>query len=182
MNYRRSRKGFIRAMPSDGRTVGLPDFSGNRFMTSLGNIEATPFASSTIVSFTSGDDLYLTGQPTDLYNQDVQNLIPLQNALTTVYIRGYNYISDTLPVRQRPNTTAQASPYSPPIPLAEETPHSILFRHNAATALLTRIDLDSPTIATLTWEASASTPLTVVPGQAAIMTSHRCSACASTKT
>ncbi|KAF5377819.1 hypothetical protein D9615_006810 [Tricholomella constricta] len=172
MNQRGGRKGFIRVMPSDGRTVVLPDFSGNRFMTSLGNIEATPLASLTFVSFTTGDILYLTGKATNLFNFDAQLIMPLQNGLTAVYVTGYVYVSDALPVRQRPNTTAKTSPYSPPIRLlAEEETKSTLFtlstHSKAITALLTRIVLHSPTIATFTWDASAQLP--VVPGQAAIL-------------
>ncbi|KAF8074150.1 hypothetical protein FPV67DRAFT_1560343 [Lyophyllum atratum] len=169
MNQRGGRKGFVRILPSDGRTVVLPDFSGNRFMTSLGNIEATPLASLTFVSFVTGDILYLTGEAANLFNRDAQDLMPFQNALTTVYVTGYTYVFDALPVRQRPNTTTQPSPYSPPIRLlAEEAPQSTLFHDTSpVTALLTRIVLHRPTIATFTWESSA--PLPVVPGQAAIM-------------
>ncbi|KAJ6551080.1 hypothetical protein B0H10DRAFT_2119234, partial [Mycena sp. CBHHK59/15] len=42
MNQREGQVGFIRVVPSDRRTVMIPDFSGDRFVTSLGNIEATP--------------------------------------------------------------------------------------------------------------------------------------------
>ncbi|KAG5643726.1 hypothetical protein DXG03_009716 [Asterophora parasitica] len=169
MNQRGGRKGFIRVMPSDGRTIVLPDFSGNRFMTSLGNIEATPLASLTFVSFTTGDILYLTGTAANHFNHDAQQIMPLQNGLTTVYVTGYIYVADALPVRQKPNTVAQPSPYSPPIRLlAEETPQSTHFQDaNAVTATLTRIALHSATIATFTWETSS--PLPIVPGQAAIM-------------
>ncbi|KAL4263243.1 FAD-binding FR-type domain-containing protein [Pleurotus pulmonarius] len=47
MNQRGGRRGYIRVKPSDGQTVVLPDYSGNRLMTSLGNIEVTPLASLT---------------------------------------------------------------------------------------------------------------------------------------
>ncbi|KAJ6590317.1 hypothetical protein B0H10DRAFT_2092476, partial [Mycena sp. CBHHK59/15] len=40
MNQRGGRAGFIRVVHSDGRTGGDPHLSGNRFMTSLGNIHA----------------------------------------------------------------------------------------------------------------------------------------------
>ncbi|KAJ6507358.1 hypothetical protein C8R47DRAFT_1209265 [Mycena vitilis] len=166
MNQRGGRPGFIRVLPSDGRTVVLPDFSGNRFMTSLGNIEATPLASLTFVDFVSGDILYLTGDAENLVGQDAMKLMPFQKALTTVHVTGYTFVRDALPVRQRNGTIAEKSPYSPPIRLlAEETAPLALL--DKSEALLSRIDLRSPSIATFTWDASVE--LQIKPGQAVIM-------------
>ena len=169
MNQRGGRPGFIRVVPSDGRTVILPDYSGNRFMTSLGNIEATPLASFTFVSFTTGDVLYLTGDAKNLFGSDARKLMTLQNALTAVYVTGFVYVRDALPVRQRPGTQPDRSPYSPPIKrLVEETPDSGLFDdEDKTTALLTRIDLHHPSIATFTWELSRE--LNLIPGQAIVL-------------
>jgi hypothetical protein len=138
-------------------------------MTSLGNIEATPLASITFVSFTTGDILYLTGTAQNLYGRDAQKLMPFQNTLTTVEATGYTFVQDALPVRQHPGTTHECSPYSPPIRfLAEEAPQVKLFDDSEKiSALLTNITLHSPSIATFTWEASK--PLSIIPGQAAIM-------------
>lgn len=138
-------------------------------MTSLGNIEATPLASLTFVSFTTGDILYITGDATNLYGSAARTLMPFQNTLTTVYTTGYTFILSALPVRQRPTTPTQPSPYSPPIRLlAVEAPAAAagLFP-TPHTAHLTRIALHSASLATFTWEASAD--ITVAPGQAAIL-------------
>ncbi|KAF9458769.1 hypothetical protein BDZ94DRAFT_1239728 [Collybia nuda] len=169
MNQRGGRKGFIRVMPSNGRTVVLPDYSGNRMMTSFGNIEATPLASLTFVSFTTGEILYITGTAQNLYDREAQKLMPFQDRLTTIHATGYTYVKDALPVRQRPETTVEYSPYCPPIHyLAEETPQAKLFdESHKTTALLTNVTFHSPSIATFTWEASY--PVSVIPGQAAIM-------------
>jgi len=138
-------------------------------MTSLGNIEATPLASLTFVSFTTGDVLYLTGTAKTLFGPAAQHIMPLQNILTTVHVTGYTLVQDALPVRQRPNTTAQPSPYSPPIRfLAEEAPAATYFNKDAqVSALLTRIDILSPSLATFTWESSKE--LQIKPGQAAVL-------------
>ncbi|KAJ7028575.1 hypothetical protein C8F04DRAFT_63101 [Mycena alexandri] len=169
MNQRGGRPGFIRVVPSDGRTVVLPDFSGNRFMTSLGNIEATPLASLTFVDFASGDILYLTGDAQNLVGSDALKLMPFQKTLTTIYVTGYTLVRDALPVRQRNGTSAEKSPYSPPIRLlAEEAPPVSLFKQaDEATALLSRVDLHNPSIATFTWDSSVD--LQIKPGQAIIM-------------
>ncbi|KAJ7502454.1 hypothetical protein B0H11DRAFT_640201 [Mycena galericulata] len=168
MNQRGGRPGFIRVVPSDGRTVVVPDFSGNRFMTSLGNIEATPFASLTFVDFVSGDILYLTGDAENLVGPDATKLMPFQKTLTTIFVTGYTFVRDALPVRQRGGTSPARSPYSPPIRLlAEEATVSLLDTSQAATALLRRIDLHSSSIATFTWESSVE--LQIKSGQAIIM-------------
>ncbi|KAG6916401.1 hypothetical protein DXG01_006980 [Tephrocybe rancida] len=168
MNQRGGRKGFIRVLPSDGRTVVLPDFSGNRFMTSLGNIEADPLASLTFISFTTSSILYLTGTATNHIGTSAHQLMPThnQNALTTLHVTGYTLVANALPIRQRPGTEPLPSPYSPPVRLlAEES--GLGPTKEGATALLTRIEMHSSTLATFTWEPSEK--LSIVAGQAAIL-------------
>ncbi|KAG5220386.1 PNPOx domain-containing protein [Salix suchowensis] len=165
MNQRGGRRGYIRVKPSDGRTVVLPDYSGefthdnpvhgwnfivtpgNRLMTSLGNIEVTPLASLTFVSFTRGDILYLTGEAQTLVGPAAHKVMPLHNALTTVRTTGYIFVADALPVRQRLGTTVVPSPYSPPVRLlAEEASSTSYFQGNEkdVTATLQSIKILSP--------------------------------------
>ncbi|KAI0344408.1 hypothetical protein BDW22DRAFT_1371479 [Trametopsis cervina] len=168
-NQRGGRPGFIRVKPSDGRTIVLPDFSGNRLLTSLGNIEATPLASYTFVNFVTGDILYLTGDARVLVGQEAQAVMPRQNALTELYPTGFVLVRDALPVRQRPGTEPERSPYSPPIRLlAEESPDgaSMLFDKNSV-ATLVRVQMHSSDLATFTWETSRA--VHVRPGQTAVL-------------
>ncbi|KAE9397130.1 hypothetical protein BT96DRAFT_966292 [Gymnopus androsaceus JB14] len=169
MNQRGGRKGFIRVSRKDGRTLAMPDYSGNRFMTSLGNVEATSLASFTFVNFETGAVLYLTGVAENVFGEDARRLMPMhsKNALTTLFVTGYTFVLDALPVRQTRGTRAEPSLYSPPIRfLAEEKAGLTLEKPNQM-VLLSRIDLHSPTIATF-WFKSP-TPLTIKPGQAAIL-------------
>lgn len=168
-NQRGGRQGYIRVRPSDNRTIVLPDYSGNRLMTSLGNIEATPVASLTFVSFTTGDILYITGEAHTLIGTPALKLMPRQDVLTTIYVTGYIFVRDALPVRQRPGSEVQQSPYSPPIRLlAEEmTSNNRPKFSDDISVTLTSIDLHSNDVATFTWEASK--PLSIIPGQAAIL-------------
>lgn len=138
-------------------------------MTSLGNIEATPLASLTFVSFTNGDILYLTGSARNLYGAEARAVMPFQDALTEVFVNGYTYVRDALPLRQRAGVEIKASPYSPPIRfLADEIPQSNIFsKDEEPSALLTRIEIHGSTIATFTWESS--TKLSIQPGQAVIL-------------
>lgn len=138
-------------------------------MTSLGNVEATPLASLTFISFTKGDILYLTGSAQNLYGAEAQAIMPFQDTLTKIFVTGFTYVRDALPLRQRAGVEIQASPYSPPIKLlAAETPQSNIFSKNEEPlALLVHIEIHSPTLATFTWESSAK--LFIQPGQAIIL-------------
>jgi NAD(P)H-flavin reductase len=138
-------------------------------MTSLGNVEATPLASLTFVSFTKGDILYLTGSTQNLYGAEARAIMPFQDTLTKIFVTGYTYVRDALPLRQRAGIEIQPSPYSPPIKLlAAETPQSNIFSKNEEpSALLVHIEIHSPTLATFTWESSAK--LSIQPGQAIIL-------------
>jgi len=138
-------------------------------MTTLGNIEATPLASLTFVSFDTGDILYVTGKARNLYGSEAHEIMPLQDTLTELYVTGYTYIRNALPLRVKPDYVIEPSPYSPPIKLLAEEAHlsKMFSQSDQPTAQLTRIILHSPTIATFEWESSAI--LNVKPGQAIIM-------------
>ncbi|KAI3615296.1 oxidoreductase fad nad-binding protein [Moniliophthora roreri] len=168
MNQRGGRPGFVRVSPADGRTLVVPDYSGNRIMTSLGNIEETPLAALTFISFESGDILYLTGTARNLFGADARNVMALQNQLTKIYVTGFVFVEDALTVRQRPGTLPERSPYSPPIKfLIEESSNLKLFGDVSPKTVLSRIELHSSTIATFTWESSRE--LEIKPGQAVIL-------------
>ena len=138
MNHRGGLPGFVRIRPSDGRTVVLPDFSGkphhthldefittclligNRFMSSLGNVEVTPLASLTFINFVTGDILYLTGEAKTLFGAEAESLMRRQKVLTTVVTTGYTFVRDALPLRQDPSVPTGRSMYTPPIKFLNE--------------------------------------------------------------
>jgi hypothetical protein len=80
MNVRSGSPGFVRVSPSDGRTLILPDYSGNGFFSSLGNIEASRSVGVTIVSFTPGDILYTTGLAENLVGPSVVKIMARHRA------------------------------------------------------------------------------------------------------
>lgn len=122
MNARSGLPGFIRVSPSDGRTVVIPDYSGNRFMSTLGNIEASGMVGLTIVSFTTGDILYLTGTAKTLVGPPALEIMTRHAAITSVNVTGFVFVRDALPVRQQDDTPVERSPYTPKIKyLVEET-------------------------------------------------------------
>jgi len=60
VSHRGGRSGFVRV--EDERTLLIPDFSGNRFFMTLGNIALNPVAGLLFVDFECGDVLTLTGR------------------------------------------------------------------------------------------------------------------------
>jgi ferredoxin-NADP reductase len=122
MNARGGLPGFLRVSPSDGRTIVLPDYSGNRFVSSLGNIEATGLVGFTIVSFTTGDVLYLTGTAQNIVGQDALKIMKKHAAITVMQVSGFTFVKDALPLRQEAGTSVERSPYSPKVKyLVEES-------------------------------------------------------------
>lgn len=168
MNHRGGRPGFVRVR-NDGRTLVLPDYSGNRLMTSLGNIEVTALASLTFPSFTNGSLLYITGIAHNIVGAPAQAIMPSQNALTTIEVTGYIFIEDALPVRQREGTDPQRSMYAPPVKLLKEEQASSTYfsTEDAIHVTLSRIKLHSSNLATFTFESPHK--LNIIPGQAAIL-------------
>lgn len=154
-------------------------------MTSLGNVEATPLASLTFVSFTTGDILYITGAATNLFGDPANDIMPFQQRLTTVYVDGYTFVEDALPVRQKPGSHVERSPYSPTVRLlaAEKGggASSLNLRDTGKVqARLKRVNLHNTDIATFVWELISPTPssssssgetphVSIRPGQTAVL-------------
>ncbi|KAL4880766.1 hypothetical protein BJY04DRAFT_228157 [Aspergillus karnatakaensis] len=122
MNARGGLPGFIRVSPSDGHTIILPDYSGNRFMSSLGNIETNPVAGFTVIDFETGDVLYLTGSAKNLIGPAATAILTRHASITVLTVTGYTLVRNALPVRTRPGSKVGRSPYSPKVKyLVEET-------------------------------------------------------------
>ncbi|QRV82230.1 pyridoxamine 5'-phosphate oxidase family protein [Ceratobasidium sp. AG-Ba] len=165
VNHRGGRPGFVRVR-NDKRTVVLPDYSGNRLMQSLGNVQATPLAGLTILDFETGDILYLTGKAQNLVGKDAESVMPRSNLITLISITGYTFVRNAMPVRQVSSTPVVPSPYSPPVRyLAEEKPNTAL--SSDVTLSLSKIQLHSNNLAT--FHFLPSSPVHVRPGQAAII-------------
>jgi hypothetical protein len=58
ISHRGGRPGFVRV---DGDVLSIPDFRGNRYFNTLGNLIGEPRASLLFVDFESGDQLQLQG-------------------------------------------------------------------------------------------------------------------------
>lgn len=126
-------------------------------------------ASLTFVDFVTGDILYVTGNARTLVGSEAQELMPRQNVLTRITVTGYTFVRDALPVRQRPGSQVETSPYSPPVRLlAEEKavgPNA--FFDDSVKASLASIVMHSTDLATFIF--ATSRPIRILPGQTAIL-------------
>ncbi|VDC01305.1 unnamed protein product [Peniophora sp. CBMAI 1063] len=165
LNHRGGLPGFVRVRPSDGRSIVIPDYSGNRFMQSLGNIEATPLAGLMFCDFITGDMLYITGSATTLLGEESLDLMPRQPVVTVIDPTGFVFVRDALPVRQAPGTKVIPSPYSPPIKLLREEKTGESFDSGLIKARISKVVIHTHDLATF-WFDTAPGALKCRPGQA----------------
>lgn len=172
MNARSGLPGFTRVRPSDGRTVVLPDYSGNRFLMSLGNIESSRVVGLTIVSFTTGDVLYLTGTAQVLVGEPAFDIMARQPSILLMETTGFTLVRDALPIRQTPGSEVERSPYSPKIRYLREEDPALAGGLGGYKARLVSAVQDADNIATMRFEVIPqpdSTGLVIVPGQAVVL-------------
>lgn len=67
VSHRGGKPGFVRV---DGNRLTIPDFSGNRFFNTLGNLLLNPRAGLLFIDFANGDLLQLTGRTEILWQDD----------------------------------------------------------------------------------------------------------------
>ncbi|KAL4899296.1 hypothetical protein BDW74DRAFT_189405 [Aspergillus multicolor] len=173
MNARGGLSGFIRVSSLDGRTIIVPDYSGNRFMSSLGNIEASGVAGFTIVDFESGDVLYLTGTARILIGPPAMEIMKRHVCVVVFETTGYILVRDALPVRQRVGSAIGRSPYSPKVKyLVEEAESHSGAEGNHKACLESAVQL-SEDLAVFKFKvlskADAHSPLRIRPGQAIVL-------------
>ncbi|EJD41231.1 hypothetical protein AURDEDRAFT_90358 [Auricularia subglabra TFB-10046 SS5] len=169
-NQRGGLPGFVRVLNKS--TIVLPDYSGNRMMQSLGNIEVSALAGLTMLDYVTGDILYVTGDARTLIGAESQKIMPRQNVITLIDVKQWTLVRNALPVRQAPGSEVERSPYSPPTRyLAAERAEAGEVALADVRLLLSQIKMHSDTDATFTFavETPQGSELLVQPGQAAIV-------------
>lgn len=173
MNSRGGLPGFVRVKPSDGKTVVIPDYSGNRFLMSLGNIESSHLASMTIVDFVTGSILCITGTAQVLVGESATNLMARQACLLTIETTGYTFIENALPFRQAPETEPERSSYSPKVKYLVDEPEALsaAFSSGHKAQLTSAVQLSSD-IAVFGFDLKTkegTAGLKIRPGQAVVL-------------
>lgn len=172
MNARSGLPGFIRVSPSDGRTVVIPDYSGNRFVSSLGNIESSGVVGLTIVSFTTGDILYLTGTAENIVGPPALNIMARHASITSMNVTGFTFVRDALPVRQQIGTSVERSPYSPKVKyLVEEAASQMggAQQHKAQLQEAVQLSADLAVFKFKVSSPAGAKDLNIRPGQAIVL-------------
>ncbi|OQR91345.1 hypothetical protein THRCLA_09027 [Thraustotheca clavata] len=112
LNHRGGAPGFCR-VTQDGASIILPDYSGNRFYQSLGNVQIDGYAGMVIPCFVTGDMLYVTGIAQNLYDDEADSIMPRTSLVTQLHIKAKVYIKNGLSLKlQGPESF---SPYNPPV-------------------------------------------------------------------
>lgn len=142
INIRGGKPGFLRISTEtvtnaqgekEQRQVAyLPDYSGNRFMSSLGNIHSDKVAGITVPLMKKGcpiDVVYLTGDAQVLMGKESNSVFPGVNTCVRIELTGYMHVQDAVPLMPESFDPADGvedfrgggedgvgwSPYNPPV-------------------------------------------------------------------
>ena len=161
-NHRGGPPGFVRLVSNDatGVTLAYPEYSGNRFYQTLGNLHTTPRAGFVFPDFESGDVLYLTSETEILIGKEAAALLPRSNLVVKVNVVAARFVRHGLPFR---GELGEASPYNPPIRYlrSERTERGLQAVRGSDTvvARLIQKELLTPTIARFRFHVSNSTAI-----------------------
>lgn len=173
-NARGGLPGFVRVKPSDGRTVIVPDYSGDRFVRNLGNIESSKLASLTFIDFIAGNILYLSGVATVLVGEPAMFVLARHACILAVETTGFSYVKNAFPVRQQLGTLPIRSPYSPKVKYLVDEPEALAAGDlGGRKAKLVSVIQYSDDIATFRFKVLApkrqTSALRIRPGQAVVL-------------
>jgi predicted pyridoxine 5'-phosphate oxidase superfamily flavin-nucleotide-binding protein len=107
VSHRGGKPGFVRIDRDDSLT--LPDFSGNRFFNTLGNIVLNPRAGLLFIDFEQGDVLYIAADAEIIFDGPELAAFTGAERLLRLRMRQVIHVVDTLPLRW--NTDTQLSPF-----------------------------------------------------------------------
>ncbi|KAJ9476598.1 Oxidoreductase FAD-binding protein [Pseudozyma hubeiensis] len=195
INLRGGKPGFLRTTTvADGETkrqvVYLPDYSGNRFMSSLGNIHSDGVAGITIPLMKQGlpiDVVYLTGEAKVLMGEESTRIFPGVGTCVKLELTGFMHVKDAMALKMAESFDPSSgvedfksaekedgvgwSPYNPPVrrlrsELSSTTTESqAIETKNEAT--ITAFEPHNPDLVTLTFRLS--TPIKYSAGQHIIL-------------
>ncbi|KAM0755721.1 hypothetical protein T439DRAFT_320434 [Meredithblackwellia eburnea MCA 4105] len=172
-NHRGGPRGFVRVVPSSaGRQFVIPDFSGNRFMSSLGNVELDPHVGIAFPDFATGDILYITGEAKNYLGNEAARIMERSKLVTVVDITGFVFVKDALTTRIPPGVKPEPSPYSPRIRFLVEEKEKAGFKSGGSKgseieAKLVRMEKLREDIARFSFEVDE--PMEWKPGQYVVL-------------
>ncbi|TXH75321.1 pyridoxamine 5'-phosphate oxidase family protein [Thiobacillus sp.] len=96
VSHRGGKPGFVRA--DDDATLTLPDFAGNRFFNTLGNIMLNPRAGLLFIDFETGDLLYLAAEAQIVFDSPELDAFAGAERLLRFKIRHVRHVVASLPL------------------------------------------------------------------------------------
>ncbi|CAN9089225.1 unnamed protein product [Alternaria alternata] len=159
VNHRGGPPGFVRMI--DSSTLVYPEYSGNRFYQSLGNLMLNPKIGIVFPDYETGDVLYLTGTTEILAGADAAALLPGSNLAVKITISECRFVANGLPFR---GSKKIPSPYNPLVrTLASEGNIRGTLSVSHTMASLTKKEVLTPSIARFTFTVRDG--ITYQPGQ-----------------
>lgn len=169
VSHRGGMPGFVRM--DDATTLTTPDFSGNRFFNTLGNLLHDPRAGLLFVDFASGDLLYVAALAEIVWDGPELAGFPLAERLVRFRITEVRRSRKALPFRW--SEVAYAPQFVTPASLRDSLPASPLDSPSASPVespwkklRISGVHEETPTIRSFYFESTDGTPLPAYePGQ-----------------
>ncbi|MCJ1397436.1 hypothetical protein MMC11_000629 [Xylographa trunciseda] len=113
-NHRGGSPGFVRVMANgdDGVTLAYPEYSGNRFYQTLGNLQMSSNAGLVFPNFDNGDVLYITAATEIMVGKEAGAVIPRSNLVVKVLVHEARFVQSGLSFR---GLSGEPSPYNPSV-------------------------------------------------------------------
>ncbi|WP_347555743.1 pyridoxamine 5'-phosphate oxidase family protein [Robbsia sp. KACC 23696] len=111
VSHRGGLPGFVHI--DDDSTLTAPDYAGNKFFNTLGNLAQNPRAGLLFIDFTSGDLLYLATRADILWDAPEQDRFPLAERLVRFTLLDVRRSNGALPFRWTAATYARE--LAPPV-------------------------------------------------------------------
>ncbi|WP_242560781.1 MULTISPECIES: pyridoxamine 5'-phosphate oxidase family protein [Pandoraea] len=105
VSHRGGKPGFVRV--EDANTLMWPDFRGNSFYNTLGNLHVNPRAGLVFVDFASGDFLHVAGDAEVLWHDETESGFEGALRLVRLHVREVRRVRGALPAAWR---DGEASP------------------------------------------------------------------------
>ncbi|KAF9125091.1 hypothetical protein BGW39_007669 [Mortierella sp. 14UC] len=158
-NHRGGNPGFARV---NGNQIVFPDYSGNRFFNTLGNIMNDERVGLLFVNFGAGDTLQVTGRARILIGKDAQEAYSHAQRVVQVTIEDSVLRPGSLPFKMR---TKELSPYNPVTPSHQQRG----IDKTAVPVEATLAEITAHTDDIRTFRFKTSKPIRYSPGQYAVL-------------
>ncbi len=106
VSHRGGKPGFVRV--DDDTTLIVPDYAGNQFFNTIGNLLVNPRAGLLFINFDTGDLLYLAVKAEIIWEGEQLNAFEGAQRLLRFRVNAVRYVEASLPLRWSP---AQLSPF-----------------------------------------------------------------------